>query len=598
MASSPIALTGAAPRTPEEAEALLTAIAQAGHALGPAVWPESVLPGRRGGGRALAERRYRALVEQIPVVTFLAALDQETQELYVSPQIQELLGFSQKEWLEDPFLWYNQLHPDDSQRWANEFARTCATGTHFRSEYRFIARDGRVVWVHGECQVIRDEQGTPLFLQGIAYDITESKKAQELLQGVSQELEMRVRERTAELHKEIERRQELADQLAEEGRQKDQFLAVLAHELRNPLAPVLPALDMLRQKEMDPEERRWAIDMIGRQVGQMSRLIGDLLDISRISRGKISLQESIIDLRTVLSRALDVVRPLLENRRHKLVAPSFPDPVLVRGDPLRLEQIITNLLTNAARYTEPDGLIQVELRGDDGHSLLCVRDNGIGIPANMLEKIFEMFTQVNTSLARPTESGLGIGLSLVRGLVQLHGGSVTAGSAGPGRGSEFTVRLPRVNGANQPAPGAAVRHAGERSLPRRKILIVEDNRDAARALSRLFTVWNQDVAAVHDGAAALAAVAANPPEIIFMDIGLPVMDGYEVARRIRRSEAGGHIFLVAVSGYGQPEDRKRALDAGFDMHLTKPVEIDSIRHLLADDRMRISDVAINGRAAT
>jgi PAS domain S-box-containing protein len=578
--ASPLTPHADAPQTLAEAEALLDQIGAAAHEQGSLFWAGLLRPSHGQDRQVFAERRFRALVEQIPVVTFLGALDQDIQELYISPQIEKLLGFTQKEWLENPFLWYNQLHADDRQRWADEFAQTCATGTMFCSEYRFIARDGRVVWVHGECQVIRDEHGTPLFLQGIAYDITESKKAHELLQGVSQELELRVQKRTAELSQEVQRRQLLADQLAEEGKRKDQFLAVLAHELRNPLAPVLPALDLLRQEDVDPEERRWAIDMIGRQVGQMARLIDDLLDVSRISRGKVTLEHSVLDLTVVANRAIGMVRPLLQERQHKLIVQEAPEPILVSGDPLRLEQIISNLLTNAAKYTEPGGSIRLELVRDEGNAVLRVGDNGIGIPPEMLDKIFEMFTQVDTSIGRPTQRGLGIGLALVRGLVQLHGGDVTASSAGLGKGSEFTVRLPLTKSEFSKNTANAGQH--DEPLPRRKVLIVEDNADAARALSLMLRAWDQDVTAVLDGAAALMEIQANPPEIVFMDIGLPVMDGYELASRIRDDPAGREMILIAISGYGRPEDRERALEAGLDFHLTKPVQTDSLRQLLAD----------------
>ncbi|HXE52406.1 MAG TPA: ATP-binding protein [Tepidisphaeraceae bacterium] len=582
MASSPLVPNQIAPESRQDAEALLGRIAQAGHAIGPAIWPQLPKPVPVDGRYTLVERRYRALVEHIPVVTFLASLEHEAQELYVSPQIEELLGYTQKEWLEDPFLWYNRLHPDDRQRWAEEFARTCATGTRFRSEYRFIARNDRTVWVHGECQVIRDDQGVPLFLQGIAYDITESKEAQELLRRTGQELEQRVQARTAELRQEVQRSQELADQLAEEGRRKDEFLAVLAHELRNPLAPVPPALHLLRQEQTDPDNRRWAIDMIDRQVSQMSRLIDDLLDVSRISRGKIALHVSVVDLRDVMERAVDVVRPALEVRRHRLVVHPAAEPAWVRGDAVRLEQIASNLLTNAVKYTEPGGLIEVQVGRQETDAILRVRDNGIGIPPEMLERIFEMFAQVNTSAARPAQWGLGIGLALVRGLVQLHGGTVTALSEGPGQGSEFIIRLPLVvQASGGPAAGPSGQKA--KPLPCWRILLVEDNADAARALSLLLRAWGQDVSTVHDGASALAALAANPPELIFMDIGLPGMDGYDLARRIRTEPGGDRLILVALTGYGRPEDRQRALDAGFDFHLTKPIGAEVLRHLLRPD---------------
>jgi PAS domain S-box-containing protein len=587
MASFQIEPERSDPLTLEEAQRVLEKMATASQGAGPAVSPHLLARQPLQGSPGIAERRYRALIEQIPVVTFLAALDQDIREIYVSPQIEKLLGFTQAEWLDDPFLWFNQLHPDDRQRWTNEFTQTCATGTQFRSEYRFIARDGRTVWVHGECQLIRDEAGVPLFLQGIAYDITESKKAQEILQRTSQELEARVQEHTAELRQEVQHRQQLADRLVEEGRQKDQFLAVLAHELRNPLAPILPALQLLQREKAESPDTAWAVDMIGRQVHHMSKLIDDLLDVSRITRGKISLERSVVDLAVVVHRAIEEVRPLLEKCRHELVVHVPRDLAFANIDALRLEQVVANLLTNASRYSPPGGRIEVSLDRDGGDAVLSVRDNGIGIPVEMLERIFNMFTQVDTSPGRSSQSGLGVGLALVRGLVDLHGGTVTAQSGGPGKGSCFTVRLPLSFPANA-SPASAAGGADSRQLRRRKILLVEDNPDTASAMTRLLSLWGQDVRTAPDGSSALAQIAADPPEIVLMDIGLPGMDGYELARQIRARPDGGNIILAALTGYGQPEDQLRARECGFDLHLIKPVQIDSIRRVLeAGDRQRL-----------
>jgi two-component system CheB/CheR fusion protein len=546
----------------------------------------------------LAEARYHTLLEQIPAVTFLAALDEGDTELYVSPQIEALLGFSQKEWLEDPTLWYRQLHSDDQQRWHEEFARTCATGVPFRADYRLIARDGRVVWVHGECQVVRDAEGRPLFLQGIAFDITQRKEAEAALQRMHDALAILVQQRTAELarvnqtlREEIRERSRLqeavrqrAEQLAEESRRKDEFLATLAHELRNPLAPLQNALEVLSQHDVDARAIAWARDMMKRQIRHLTRLIDDLLDISRINQGKIELHTEESDLSVIVTHAAEAARPLLTERRHELTIalPSVPLPL--RADPVRLEQVLVNLLGNAARYTDPSGHIQLSVQREAAGAVVRVRDDGIGIPADMLERIFELFTQVDRSLTRASQWGLGVGLSLARTLVEMHGGTLRAFSAGLGQGSEFIVTLPLASevlihttpltsGNRRELPGA----------PRvgRSVLVVDDSSDVAESMALLLRSWGYEVRVAHDGPAALAAARTRPAEVVLLDIGLPGMSGYEVAEHFRQQPDMQGALIIALTGYGREEDRRRARQAGFDHHLTKPVDPDTVKELLA-----------------
>ncbi len=550
-----------------------------------------------------AELRYRTLVEQIPAVTFMAALDEGLHKLYVSPQIETLLGFSQKEWLDNPILWYTQLHPDDRERWQIEFARTCTSGVHFCSEYRLLARDGRIVWIHGECQVVRDERGQALFLQGIAYDITERKRAEEALRRMHHDLEVLVQERTAELaqvnealRREIVERQQLeevarqrAEQLVEESRRKDHFLAVLAHELRNPLAPMRTSLELLRRPGASQEVSQWDCGVIERQIRHMTRLIDDLLDISRINQGKIQLHKEAVDLAAIVLRAVEVTRPLLEERRHELSVSLPPQPLWLEADLLRLEQVAINLLTNAAKYTEPGGRVWVTAGREGEEAVLRVRDNGVGIPPEMLESIFDMFMQVDRSLARTAQWGLGVGLALVRRLLDLHGGSIKAFSGDCGQGSEFVVRLPLPDkvlaSAAAGTPASAVPLSEEPGL-RRRVLLVEDHAEFAEGMALLLRSWGHEVRVASDGAAALAAARTAVPDAVFLDVGLPGMSGYEVARQLRQLPGFDRTLLVAVTGYGREEDRRRAREAGFDEHLMKPVEANVLRALLAKHAAR------------
>jgi len=352
---------------------------------------------------------------------------------------------------------------------------------------------------------------------------------------------------------------------------------MLAHELRNPLAPVLNALHVLG-RESDPARVARARDMAERQVRHMARLVDDLLDISRITRGKIQLRKEPVDVHQIVARAVDCTRPLIEAQRHRLEVKLLPEPVYLEADPTRLEQILANLLNNAAKYTEPGGRIWLTTERDNSEVVVRVRDTGIGIPPDMLPRVFEMFIQVDRSLDR-AQGGLGIGLTLVRSLVEMHGGSVEARSAGPGKGSEFAIRLPVLQqlpaemGESGPEPPLA---AGERL----RVLMVDDNADAAASVAMLLELEGHRVFLAHDGYAALEASRVHRPDVILLDIGLPGMNGYEAARQLRQQPGMMDVLLVAMTGYGQAEDRRRSSEAGFDHHLVKPVDPDELQELL------------------
>ena len=356
--------------------------------------------------------------------------------------------------------------------------------------------------------------------------------------------------------------------LQDADRRKDEFLAMLAHELRNPLAPIRNAVEILRLSG-DREVRDRARDLVGRQVEHLARLVDDLLEVSRITRGKVMLQKRPVRLAGIVRSAVETARPLLDSQRHEVVVGDLPEDVWIEVDAVRMSQVLGNLLHNAAKFTPAGGRITLAAAVREDGLDITVEDNGVGIPADVLPGIFELFAQADRSLDR-SQGGLGIGLSLVRGLVEMHGGKVTAESEGAGRGSRFTVRLPK--GVVVDAPRAQAPHSAPATQGVRRVLLVEDNPDAAEAVLLLLHELGHDVRVVHDGREAIDAAQAFDPEVILLDIGLPGLDGYEVARRMRAMPRLAGALIVAVSGYGQEKDRLRSAEAGFDAHLVKPVD--------------------------
>ncbi|MGH8714192.1 MAG: response regulator [Casimicrobiaceae bacterium] len=366
----------------------------------------------------------------------------------------------------------------------------------------------------------------------------------------------------------------------EQDRRKNEFLAMLSHELRNPLAPITNAVHVL-QANADSKKHDWARDVIGRQVRQLARLVDDLLDVSRITQGKIALKIESVDVADVVAVAVETVRPFIEAQEHALSVLLPEQPLRVRGDSARLAQVLANLLNNAAKYTDRNGRISLTAEQQGGEVIFRVRDSGIGIPGSAVKTIFELFTQVEQTLDR-SQGGLGIGLTLVKRLVEMQGGTVAAFSAGRNLGSEFTVHLPAAPVDQRVAPG---RRAAERypaSHPGEfRVLIVDDNRDATDSMAMLLAMDGYDVQVAYDGTQALAAVQAARPDVVLLDIGLPGMDGFEVARRLRAESDNRGIVIVAVSGYGHEEHRLLASEAGCDHHLVKPVEPAVVSELLA-----------------
>ena len=400
--------------------------------------------------------------------------------------------------------------------------------------------------------------GDRRFFTGIVRDITVSKR-----------LEQELRDRLAEL--------------AEADNQKNDFLAMLGHELRNPLAPIRNALHILKMPSAAPSSVQQARDVMERQVQHVVRLVDDLLDISRIMRAKIDLRKEATDLTAIIQRAVETAQPVIDAQGHELTVSLPPQKVLVEADVVRMAQVVSNLLTNAAKYTDKAGRIwlSVEQQGSDG--VIRIKDSGIGISPELLPKVFDLFMQGHRSLAR-SQGGLGIGLTLVKNLVEMHGGSVSAYSEGLGQGSEFTVRLPVLIVGRIDAAHDSRLKAMHVPGPARRVLVVDDNVDAAELTAALLTMWGHEVHTVHDGLAVMAAVETFRPEIVLLDIGLPGMSGYDVARELRQHLEYKDLILAAMTGYGQADDRRRSKEAGFDQHLTKPIDPALLEAFLAAPR--------------
>ena len=406
-----------------------------------------------------------------------------------------------------------------------------------------------------------------------------------ILQRANQELESANRS----LQTEVTERARVELALKEADRHKDEFLAMLAHELRNPLAPIHNAVQLMHRQDVTNPHLVWSRDVIGRQLAHLTRLVDDLLDVSRITRGKINLNKQVLELRDVVARTVETVQPLIDDRGHRLMVSVPPGSLAVLGDPTRLSQALGNVLGNAAKYTERGGPIDLSARQWGAEVEIRVRDDGIGIPAELMPGIFNLFTQLDRT-SGPSQSGLGIGLALVQRLIEMHGGSVAAYSEGLGQGSEFVIRLPTYirekleSGLNSHSPSAleqSMMNVEGASRTQRRILVADDNNDALESLATLLQLSGHEVFTAANGAMALESAEQHRPEVALLDIGMPKLDGYEVARRIRAQPWGQRITLVALTGWGQDSDRRRSQEAGFDSHLVKPLDLDKLTELLA-----------------
>jgi PAS domain S-box-containing protein len=645
-----------------------------------------------------ADLRYRTLVEQIPAVTFLAVLGEGDNEIYVSPYIEALLGFTQQEWLENPFLWYSQLHPEDRALWHDEFARGIRTGGPFRAECRFIARDGHVVWVRGEARLVKDELGRPMFLQGVAFDITESKRAhtrelQEAIRSTEQRYRDLVeqldamfweaaadtgrvtfvsggaetilgfpRERwisepdfwisrvhpddrdlvakarahavvaggqhafefralTAEgrqiwLHARIrgaragageqyvfgvmldvterKRGEEERARLyvaAEEARAaaesanraKDEFLATMSHELRTPLNALIGYAQLLRADQLPPTLVDHALESIERTAKLQSKLVDDLLDVSRIITGKLNLEVGWVDLATLVDNAVDTVRLAATGKRITVAVAIDRSGLAVLGDTTRLQQVMWNLLSNALKFTPEGGRVDICLERLESHARIVVSDTGQGISPDFLPHVFERFRQADGSTTRRS-GGLGLGLAIVRHLVEMHGGTVSVESAGLGRGATFVVQLPLSVSADKrsdapPEPRLNERH----SLEQVRILVVDDDPDARELLRTVFSEAGAEVTTANSAAEAVELLNRVHPHVLIGDVGMPDEDGYELLRRVRASGWDEHqLPAVAVTAYAGADHRLLALEAGYQEHVPKPFNVDHIVQLVTN----------------
>ncbi|MGZ5061132.1 MAG: hybrid sensor histidine kinase/response regulator [Usitatibacter sp.] len=489
-----------------------------------------------------SEMRLKAIFDNAAVG--IAELDADGRFALVNDSLCRLVGRERESLLSASMV--DVTHGEDRPELETLMRRLFAGGIeNFVTERRFVGSDGAFIWVKLTLSLARITDTHGARAVAVIEDINEQKHA--------------------------------AEDLREADRRKDEFLATLAHELRNPLAPIRNSLHIFRLAGVqDPAVAR-VTEMMERQVGHMVRMVDDLLEVSRISRGKIELRKERVELASVMRNAVDTSLPLIESAKHKLTVEMPSEPLVLDADPVRLAQVFANLLNNSAKYTPAGGRIGVEVAVEGSMAAISVKDNGEGIPQQMLGRVFNMFTQVNTGSR--AQGGLGIGLTLAKTLVHLHGGTVEAFSHGPGQGCEFRVRLPLAKPMQQaeevPAPRA------EEPMLMRRVLVVDDNHDAADSLGMLLQFLGAEVKVVHDGHAALEAMKTFEPAVVLLDLGMPGMNGLEVARRMREDPVARQATLVALTGWGQREDRRRTTEAGFDYHLVKPADLGTLQSILA-----------------
>ncbi len=506
----------------------------------------------------LGQYEFRRLLEKLPAGAY--ACDTNGLITYYNQHAVDLWGRAPK--LNDPvdrFCGSFKLFARDGAAIRHDQC-WMALALHTNEEYNgheiVVERpDGRRVTVLAYANPVRDESGKLRGAVNVLVDISDRKRVE--------------------------------DALRDADRSKDEFLATLAHELRNPLAPLRNAVQVLRMQNPPSPETRQAVDLIERQMQQMTRLIDDLLDVSRITRNKLELRKERVELESVLTVALETSRPLMDAAGHELSVKLPAEPLYLDADLTRLAQAISNLLNNAAKYTDRHGKISLETERQGSDVVITVLDNGVGIPAEMLPRVFDMFTQVDRSMDR-SQGGLGIGLTLVKRLIELHDGSIQVRSEGPGKGSEFIVRLPVIVQTSKSGGGKDPADTAADTASSLRVLVVDDNRDSANSMGMLLRINGNNVRTVYDGEEAIEAAAEFRPDVVLLDIGMPRVNGYDAARKIRQHEWGRGMVLIALTGWGQEGDKQRSKEAGFDHHMVKPVDPRALLKLLSTLQTSVS----------
>jgi PAS domain S-box-containing protein len=516
-----------------------------------------------------SEEQVRNFVRHVPAA--VAMFDRKMRYLIYSPRWltdyklgdQDLVGRS-----------HYEVFPEIPERW-KEIHRRCLAGeVAVHDDDSFVRLDGSTDWLR--------------------WDVRPWRNAHNQIGGVIMFTEVITeRKRAEEEHRRLLAEARVAQALREVDRRKDEFLAMLSHELRNPLAPMTIAIEIMRQCGPVDDSMAWARDVVARQTAQLTRLVDDLLDVSRITLGKITLNQSTLDVRPIIAQAVEAAQPLLTERHHRLAIDLPADPLPIWGDGARLTQIVSNLLNNAARFTADGGSIALAARREGARVVVSVKDDGVGIPPDMRERVFDMFTQIVWPGQRKQE-GLGIGLALVKRLVEMHDGEVEVRSAGVGCGTELIIRLPIAPDQGAVANDGVPRERDVAREPRSgRILVVDDNVDAAESLLRLLRQQAHEVRVAYDGLAAVAVAREMNPDVVLLDIGLPHLDGLEVARNLRARSDGPRPLLVAMTGFGQAEDRARTAAAGFDYHLTKPVDPKVLQTVMQSARMARAEARVS-----
>jgi PAS domain S-box-containing protein len=506
--------------------------------------------------RARAERELRESGERLEAALLAAKMgtwrwDLGNDRQYLDDNLQHMMGAPLSVMSREEFL--SLVHEEDQSRVRAEFARSVANGEHFEVEFRTVTADGEVRWLRDQGDVYRDRGGAPEGMTGACVDITQLKETAAALAAAN-------------------------EQLAEADRRKDEFLGTLAHELRNPLAPIRHAMTIARSRKASREQVARSLEVVDGQVEHMAVLLDDLLDIARVTQGKLVLRREAVEASALVRSALESAGPLIEERRHQVIVEVPLQGIALDVDPMRITQVISNLLTNAAKYTDPGGTITVSAAIERRRAVLRVRDNGMGISRSAMPHLFQMFSQVETAVPR-SGGGIGIGLALCKGLVELHGGSISVASEGVGHGTTFVIRLPLAQSA-QPSPGIEPDEDEAAAPASRRVLVVDDNREAVELLQMLLELEGHEVRIAHSGREALRVADLFLPEVVVLDIGMPDIDGHEVARTLRMRPWGRAVTLVALSGWGHGRDKARAAEAGIDYHLTKPAASSEITRLV------------------